>query len=197
MINSVVLLSGGISSAVMLAKLVKEQDPHSILALLFDYEYERVAIDLNMAVERAKQAKIQSLIYPMMLAPGQFGLSRADYLYMVAQAARTAYNHDIPLIYAGFNREHDIEEFIRTADLAIMYATMDKIVRPTLYARFKDVPNTDIIQMGQQMGIDFAQTYSCIRPTQSQHCGVCVGCIGRKSAFAMANVPDPTTYNGG
>jgi 7-cyano-7-deazaguanine synthase len=53
----------------------------------------------------------------------------------------------------------------------------------------------DIIRRGQALGVDFAETVSCYQAdAQGRACGRCDSCRIRRSGFAEAGVPDPTRY---
>ncbi|MGX5200978.1 7-cyano-7-deazaguanine synthase QueC [Aliikangiella sp. IMCC44632] len=53
----------------------------------------------------------------------------------------------------------------------------------------------EIIQLGHQLGVDYAQTVSCYQAdTNGQACGQCDSCKIRQQAFNSANVADPTRY---
>ncbi len=52
-----------------------------------------------------------------------------------------------------------------------------------------------IVQAGTDLGVDFAQTWSCYDPTPAGlHCGQCDSCLLRRRGFQEAGVPDPTVY---
>ena len=48
--------------------------------------------------------------------------------------------------------------------------------------------------LGHSLGIDFSRTWSCYKGGLT-HCGTCGTCVERREAFALANLPDPTTYS--
>jgi 7-cyano-7-deazaguanine synthase len=50
-----------------------------------------------------------------------------------------------------------------------------------------------VIAEGGRLGVDFAKTWSCIRP-ESVHCGYCGACRSRAAAFQAAQLTDPTVY---
>jgi len=51
----------------------------------------------------------------------------------------------------------------------------------------------DIVSIGRDLGVPFADTYSCYKGGR-RHCGKCGTCVERKEAFALAHVIDPTDY---
>ena len=56
----------------------------------------------------------------------------------------------------------------------------------------------DVIQRGVELGVPFEFTLSCMNPVIAaglpQHCGLCSKCRERRDAFAAAGVSDPSTY---
>ncbi|MFG2913130.1 7-cyano-7-deazaguanine synthase QueC [Kitasatospora sp. NPDC048298] len=62
-----------------------------------------------------------------------------------------------------------------------------------LLAPFIDQAKADIVRVGGQVAVPFAETWSCYRGGEL-HCGTCGTCTERIEAFALAEVEDPTTY---
>lgn len=52
---------------------------------------------------------------------------------------------------------------------------------------------SDILRRGVPYPLQL--TFSCIRPTNGQHCGRCNKCAERHQGFVAADIPDPTTYD--
>ena len=52
---------------------------------------------------------------------------------------------------------------------------------------------TDIVKLGDKLGVDFSLTYSCYKGKEV-HCGKCGTCTERIEAFTQAGVKDPTKY---
>jgi 7-cyano-7-deazaguanine synthase len=65
-----------------------------------------------------------------------------------------------------------------------------RVLRP--YATLHKV---DVLRRGR--GLPLEHTFSCIRPTDGLHCGVCNKCAERRAGFRAAGVPDPTRYADG
>ena len=55
-----------------------------------------------------------------------------------------------------------------------------------------------VIRRGVELGVPLELTLSCMNPLPSdplpRHCGVCSKCRERRDAFVAAGVPDPSTY---
>ncbi|QKI89398.1 7-cyano-7-deazaguanine synthase QueC [Thiomicrorhabdus xiamenensis] len=61
-----------------------------------------------------------------------------------------------------------------------------------------DLSKAEIIQTGHQLGVDYALTVSCYQADdQGRACGVCDSCRLRKQGFKEAGVEDPTLYQNG
>lgn len=51
----------------------------------------------------------------------------------------------------------------------------------------------DIVLIGTELGVDYAQTWSCYKGGRI-HCGRCGTCVERKEAFGEHKIVDPTKY---
>ena len=63
----------------------------------------------------------------------------------------------------------------------------------TVLAPFLRWSKADIVRRGAELGVPFADTWSCYRGGDV-HCGTCGTCTERREAFADAGVDDPTKY---
>jgi 7-cyano-7-deazaguanine synthase len=62
---------------------------------------------------------------------------------------------------------------------------------------FADLHKEDVIRLGMSLGVPLDLTLSCMNPIMDEtprHCGRCSKCRERKDAFAAAGVDDPTAY---
>ena len=64
-----------------------------------------------------------------------------------------------------------------------------RLLRP-----FIDMRKEDIVDRGNLLGVDFAQTWSCYKGGEV-HCGLCGTCVERREAFHLADCKDPTEYH--
>jgi len=62
-----------------------------------------------------------------------------------------------------------------------------------LCAPFLKGDKADIVRVGAELGVPFAQTWSCYKGGDL-HCGRCGTCVERREAFHLAGVEDPTEY---
>jgi 7-cyano-7-deazaguanine synthase len=111
-------------------------------------------------------------------------------LSIAAGVAESAGLHYI--LIANHAGDHDIypdcrEEFIRPMNLAIKNGTYAGL---ELLAPYTSFTKRDIALRGQELGVDFAHTYSCYKGGD-RHCGRCGTCVERKEALEGF---DPTDY---
>jgi 7-cyano-7-deazaguanine synthase len=68
---------------------------------------------------------------------------------------------------------------------------------PRLVAPLLHMTKADIVRRGLELGVDYAITHSCYDPdAEARACGHCDSCILRRKGFEEAGVADPTTYAG-
>jgi 7-cyano-7-deazaguanine synthase len=64
-----------------------------------------------------------------------------------------------------------------------------------IHAPLIEMSKADIIRAGMDLGVDFASTGSCYQAdADGRACGKCDSCRLRAAGFAAANIPDPTIY---
>jgi len=64
----------------------------------------------------------------------------------------------------------------------------------TIAAPFAALQKSQVIELGARLGVPFELTLSCMKPAGGEHCGRCSKCRERRDAFAEAGVTDPTPY---
>lgn len=62
-----------------------------------------------------------------------------------------------------------------------------------LFVPLQWMGKADIIRLGERLGVDWANTWSCYSGGDV-HCGTCPTCRSRRAGFAAAGVKDPTVY---
>jgi len=64
-----------------------------------------------------------------------------------------------------------------------------------IHAPLIEMSKADIIREGLRLGVDFGTTVSCYQAdNEGRACGKCDSCRLRAAGFASANTPDPTRY---
>ena len=97
--------------------------------------------------------------------------------------------------YSGYPdcRPEFIAAFENLANLATKAGVEGAGLR--IHAPLLKMSKADIVREGVRLGVDFGQTVSCYRANeQGQACGHCDACQLRAAGFADAGVPDPTHY---
>jgi len=99
------------------------------------------------------------------------------------------------LVIAAHSGDHAIypdcrEEFMRSMSDAIRLGTYAEVevIRP-----FISMTKAEIAKRGNELGVDFSQTWSCYVGGEA-HCGECGTCVERREAFLLAGISDPTKY---
>ena len=81
-------------------------------------------------------------------------------------------------------------EFVDAFDEAAQAGTFVGI---KLLSPFVNWTKTDIARRGKELGINYAETWSCYKGGE-KHCGKCGTCVERREAMTEAGIEDPTTY---
>jgi 7-cyano-7-deazaguanine synthase len=99
--------------------------------------------------------------------------------------------------YSGYPdcRPEFITAFEALARVATRRAVEGEPLR--LHAPLISASKADIIRRGAELGVDYSLTVSCYQADDSgAACGLCDACRLRRAGFAAAFVPDPTRYRG-
>ncbi len=97
--------------------------------------------------------------------------------------------------YSGYPdcRPAYIEAFQNLANLATKAGVEGRTI--TIHAPLLHMSKAAIIQAGNRLGVDYAQTVSCYQADISgAACGVCDSCRLRREGFQDAGIADPTRY---
>src|SRR5512140_3722521 len=219
--NAVVLLSGGLDSATVLAMARAQeficyalsvdygQRHHAELAaaqrvarVLGAREHRVVNIDLtgfggsaltdaNIAVPEHASSGIPLTYVP---ARNTIMLSLALAWAEVLKAQDIFFGVNA-VDYSGYPdcRPEYVAAFERMANLATKAAVEGQPL--TLHAPLLHLSKAEIIRQGVGLGVDYALTVSCYQADeQGRACGRCDSCRLRREGFQSAGVPDSTRY---
>ena len=115
---------------------------------------------------------------------------------MLSIAVGIAESNDLKFVMmANHGGDHTIypdcrPQFVDAFDEAAQAGTY---VGVRLLSPFVNWTKTDIARRGKELGINYAETWSCYKGGE-QHCGKCGTCVERREAMAEAGIEDPTTY---
>ena len=219
--NAVILLSGGLDSATVLA-LARQQN-FACYALSVDYGQRhhaelaaarRVAQVLGAVEQRVVNIDLTGfggsaltdarIAVPEQQTPGiplTYVPARNTIMLSLALAwAEVLQAQDIfigvnAVDYSGYPdcRPEYIEAFERMANLATRAAVEGKYL--TLHAPLLHFSKVEIIQRGARLGVDYSLTVSCYQADGGGYaCGVCDSCRLRRAGFEAAGIADPTRY---
>ena len=219
--RAVVLLSGGLDSATVLA--MARAQGFECHALSVDYgQRHHAELAAAQRVARELGAREHRVINIDLTAFGGSALTDAN-IAVPEQAssgipltyvpARNTIMLSLALAWAEVLQEQDIffgvnavdysgypdcrpeyvAAFERMANLATKAAVEGKPL--TLHAPLLHLSKAEIIREGGRLGVDYALTVSCYQADeQGRACGRCDSCRLRRDGFAAAGVPDSTRY---
>jgi 7-cyano-7-deazaguanine synthase len=221
-VKAVVLLSGGLDSATVLA--IAKRDGRECLALSIVYG-QRHEVELAAARRVASAIGVaEHVVYPLDLRV--FGASALTSAIDVPKDAVGA--EGIPITYVparntiflslalGYAEAREADEiwigvnavdysgypdcrpdFLAAFQQVILRGTRSGVEHgtPRLVAPLLSMSKAAIIQLGLTLDVDYSITHSCYDPApDGAACGHCDSCILRRKGFEEAGVPDPTTY---
>ena len=97
--------------------------------------------------------------------------------------------------YSGYPdcRPEYIAAFQAMANLATKAGVEGRSLN--IHAPLIDLTKAEIIRRGHSLGVDYGQTVSCYQADDAgRACGVCDSCRLRREGFSSAGVADPTSY---
>lgn len=218
---AIVLLSGGLDSATVLA--IAREAGFACHALSLDYGQRhnaelaaaaRVAASLGAVEHRVMRlglgelggsaltdASIAVPEAPTEGIPVTYVPARNTVMLALALAwaevlgARDIFIGVNAVDYSGYPdcRPEFIAAFEHMANLATKAGVEGAALR--IHAPLQFLSKADIIRRGVALGVDYALTVSCYQAdAEGRACGVCDACRLRRQGFEQAGVPDPTLY---
>jgi 7-cyano-7-deazaguanine synthase len=221
--NAVVLVSGGMDSAVVIA-MAREQG-FAVHALSLDYGQrhtseleaaDRVAKALGAVAHKTVSVDLRSIGGSALTDEIDVPLdeaSGADAIPVTYVPARNTIMLSVALgwaevlgaadLFCGVNavdysgypdcRPEFIAAFEKLANLATKAGVEGAGIR--VHAPLQFMSKADIVREGVRLGVDFADTVSCYKADdEGRACGHCDACRLRAEGFAGAGVPDSTRY---
>ena len=218
--RAVVLLSGGLDSATVLA--IAQSQGFDCYTLSFDYgqrhsaelqaaqrladnmgavEHKVVAIDLRSIGGSALTADIDvpeqhAEGIPVTYVPARNTVFLSIALGWAEVLAADAIFVGVNAVdYSGYPdcRPDYIKAFETMANLATKRGVEGHHLH--IHAPLMRLSKAEIIQQGTQLGVDYSQTISCYQAdTLGRACGRCDSCRFRQQGFKDAGINDPTAY---
>lgn len=220
--KAVVLLSGGLDSATVLA--IAQSEGRDIHAISFRYG-QRHDVELKAAATIAKAARVaEHVIAPLDLRifggsaltadidvpKDSLGDATIPITYVPARntiflslalglaEARAAEEIWIGVNAVDFSGYPDCRpDYIDAFQKVIETGTRSGVERglPRIVAPLMKMTKSEIISRGLALGVDYGMTQSCYDPfPEGAACAHCDACILRRRGFEEAGVADPTRY---
>lgn len=213
--DSAIIVSGGMDSITLL----HEYKDRIALAITFDYGNNHAANEIPYARLHCERLGIKHLVIPLdfmhqyfksSLLEGAEAIPEGHYEdenmkstvvpfrngIMLAIACGIAESNSLThVMIANHGGDHAIYpdcrgEFIEAMSEAMKCGTYEGI---TIEGPYTHITKTDIARRGAQLGIDYAETWSCYKGGEV-HCGKCGTCVERKEALREAGITDNTHY---
>ena len=213
--DSAIIVSGGMDSITLLY----DKQEEIALGISFNYGSNHNKKELAMAELHCKRLGIKHIVIPLAFVHEYFKsslLEGADAIpeghyaaenmkstvvpfrngIMLSIAVGIAESHRLKRVYiANHGGDHAIypdcrPEFITAIDAAAKAGTYIHVAVEAPYTHWR---KEDIALRGHQLGINYAETWSCYKGGE-KHCGTCGTCRERKEAFRLAHLQDPTEY---
>jgi len=219
--KAVVLLSGGLDSATVLA--IARSQGYECYCLSLDYhqrhsaellaaqrvaeclgaaEHKTVQLDLSLFGGSAlTDNRIDVPQSPTEGIPVTYVPARNTIMLSLALAwAEVLKSSDIfigvnALDYSGYPdcRGEYVRAFQSMANLATKAAVEGDTI--TVHAPLIDLSKAEIVKRGSALGFDYGMTVSCYQADeQGRACGKCDSCRFRRDGFLAAGMADPTRY---
>ena len=219
--RAVVLLSGGLDSATVLA--MAHEQGYEAYALSFDYgQRHRSELHAAARVAQVLGAKEHRVIKLDLTGWGGSALTDNDIAVPTAPTAGIPVTYvparntiflslalawaetlDAPNIFAGMNAVDYSGYPDCRPDYIAAYQTMARLAtragveggQLVIHTPIIHMSKADIVREGSRLGVDYALTVSCYQADAvGRACGVCDSCRLRKDGFVAAGVVDPTRY---
>lgn len=220
--KAVVLLSGGLDSATVLA--IAKSQGYECYALSLDYHQRHIAelqaanqvarllgakdhktIQLDLSLFGGSALTDDKIAVPESASSGipvtyvparntiMLSLSLAWAEVLAAQDIFIGVN---ALDYSGYPdcRGEYVKAFQAMANLATKSAVEGQTI--TVHAPLIDLTKAQIVTQGMALSVDYAMTVSCYQANEhGEACGLCDSCRLRREGFLAAGLADPTRYS--
>lgn len=204
--TAIILLSGGIDSTTLLAKLSTEN--YEVVALSFHYG-QKHGIELEYAKRNAKKYCVKNhhfieldntLFNSSALVNQEIDISTYTNsqlpegqtnayvpfrnLIFISIALSLAESMKINEIYLAFNADDNCNfwdcrtNFVQQINAVATLNSSIQIKTP-----FINLSKNEIIKLAHHLNVNLDDTITCYQPIEGKECGVCLSCITKQKAF--------------
>lgn len=207
--RAILLLSGGIDSTTLLAKLSSEN--YDVVAISFNYG-QKHKIELNYAKKNAEKYAVKEH-YIIQLDKTLFQSSAlvnrdidiATYenaelpegqvnayvpfrnLLFISTALSLAETMKINEVYLAFNSDDNANfwdcrtDFVEKINAIASSNTSIQIKTP-----FINLSKTEVVKLARQYNVDLNNTITCYQPIEATECCICLSCVTKQKAIENA-----------
>lgn len=207
--RAILLLSGGIDSTTLLAKLSSEN--YDVIAISFHYG-QKHSIELNFAKKNAEKYIVKkhyiieldkSLFKSSALVNREIGIETYESielpkgqvnayvpfrnLLFISTSLSLAETMKINDVYLAFNRDDTVNfwdsrmDFIEKINAIAASNSSIQIKTP-----FINLSKTEVVKLALQLNVDLNNTINCYQPNEGTECGVCLSCVTKQKALENA-----------
>lgn len=207
--RAILLLSGGIDSTTLLAKLSSEN--YEVIAVSFHYG-QKHGIELNFAKKNSEKygvkyhqiieldkilfnssalvnQEIDITTYENDELPEGHVNAYVPYrnLLFISIALSLAESMKIDEVFLAFNGDDNANfwdcrtDFVEKINAIASSNTSIQIKTP-----FINLSKTEIVKLARQLNVDLNNTITCYQPIETTECGICLSCVTKQKALENA-----------
>ena len=201
----ILLLSGGIDSTTLLAKLKAEGK--EVLAISFFYE-QKHAIELEYAKENGKKYNVfehktiqldsqlfsssalvndneQLSTYENEIKPVGQENAYVPYrnLVFLSLALSLAETKNINDIYVAFNNDDSVNFWDCTTTFLSQLNTISNNSKTKVHAPLINLSKKEVVLLAKKLNVNLEETISCYQPSENNECGKCLSCLVKSEAL--------------
>jgi 7-cyano-7-deazaguanine synthase len=207
--QAILLLSGGIDSTTLLAKLTSEN--YEVVAVSFHYgqkheielsyakkNAEKYCVKKHLVIELDKTIFKSSALVNDKIAIATYESKELPEgevnayvpfrnLVFISTALSLAESMKVNEVFLAFNSDDNTNfwdcriDFVKKINAIATSNTLIQIKTP-----FINLSKTEVVKLARQLNFDLNNTITCYQPKELTECGVCLSCVTKKKAIENA-----------
>lgn len=197
--RAILLLSGGIDSTTLMAKLAEEDYEITALSFLYgqkhqiELEFARInAIKYGVSDHRIMELNTQQFEKSALVNEGKkistyenIDLPSGEVnvyvpfrnLVFLGHALSLAETMEIREVFVAFNKDDSVNFWDCRVDfIRLMNAVASQGSGIEIKAPFINLSKTEVVSLAQKLRVSLDQTISCYQPEGNKACGICLSC---------------------